>query len=246
MEEVELKIQAFKVTTVFDIEQTEGKELPEIATELKNDVEGYLNFFKALEKTSPVPIHFLPLSGGVHGYYNLEEKTVTIDESMSEEQTVKTCIHEISHAILHDRDTGLEKDNQPDRLTREVQAESVAYTVCSHFGIDTSEYSFGYIAGWSSGRELSELKASMNVIRNTAADLINSIEKNLHPELAEEQPEQNKETNAENPETHPEDTENPEQPEKDKSEKKQLEKKETADQKQDAVKKKTGKKHRHR
>ena len=185
-EPVEITVQAYKLTTVFDISQTEGKELPELVTTLKNNVDDFHNFYKALEKSSPVSIRFIPISGGTNGFYNLVDKTISIDESLSEEQTIKTCIHEITHAILHDRDSGLEKDKKPDKMTREVQAEAVAYTVCRHFGINSSDYSFGYIAGWSSGRELSELKESMDVIRKTSCDLIDKIERNLKRERVED------------------------------------------------------------
>ena len=178
-ERVQVTIPAYKVTTVFDIAQTEGKELPEIVTDLKEDVEDYGRFLDAIVETSPVPVEFVQMGGSIHGYFNLEDRRIAIREGMSQQQTLKTCIHETAHAILHDRDSGTEKDNMPDSHTKEVQAESVAYTVCQHFGIDTSDYSFGYVAGWSKGRELEELKASMNTIRKTAADIINSIQKNL-------------------------------------------------------------------
>lgn len=179
-ERVEITIPAYKVITVFDISQTEGRELPEIASDLKNDVDEYNSFMEALKEASPVPIEARPFNGGTHGYYHLEDKMIVIKEGMSQQQTLKTCIHEIAHAILHDKDTGKEKDNLPDRRTKEVEAESVAYTVCQHFGIDSSEYSFGYIAGWSGGKNLEELKSSMNTIRATASDIINSVEKSLY------------------------------------------------------------------
>lgn len=179
-ERVEVTIPAYKITTVFDISQTEGRELPEIASDLQDDVEGYSRFMEALKAASPVPIETRPIEGGSHGYYHIEDKLIVIKEGMSQQQTLKTCIHEIAHAILHDKDTGKEKDNLPDRRTKEVEAESVAYTVCQHFGIDSSEYSFGYVAGWSSGKNLEELKTSMNTIRATASDIINSVEKSLY------------------------------------------------------------------
>ena len=133
----------------------------------------------ALKSISPVPIEERPIDGSSHGYYHLEEKMIVIKTGMSQQQTLKTCIHEIAHALLHDKDTGKEKENLPDRRTKEVEAESVAYTVCQHFGIDSSDYSFGYVAGWSSGKELEELKTSMNTIRNTASEIINFVEKSL-------------------------------------------------------------------
>ena len=179
-EEKEITIPAYKVVSVFDVSQTEGKELPDIAVDaLTGDVEQYSDFFAALEKTSPVPIGFEKIEGGAHGYYHLEDKRIALDEGMSELQTLKTAIHEIVHAKLHDIDLNAPKDEQQprvDRRTREVEAESVAYTVCQHYGLDTSDYSFGYVAGWSSGRELAELKSSLETIRSAAADIINSID----------------------------------------------------------------------
>ena len=194
-EEKEVTIPAYKVVSVFDVSQTEGKELPDIAVdELTGDVDRYKDFFAALEKTSPVPIAFENIEGGSHGYYHLEDKRIAINEGMSELQTLKTAIHEIAHAKLHDIDLNAPKDEQPrvDRRTREVEAESVAYTVCQHYGLDTSDYSFGYVAGWSSGRELSELKSSLETIRSAAAEIINSIDENL----AELQKAQDKEQTA--------------------------------------------------
>lgn len=206
-EEKEITIPAFKVVSVFDVSQTEGKELPDIAVDtLTGDVERFKDVFAALEKTSPVPIGFEKIEGGAHGYYHLEEKRIAIDEGMSELQTLKTAIHEIAHAKLHDIDLNAPKEEQqdrPDRRTREVQAESVAYAVCQHYGLDTSDYSFGYVAGWSSGRELEELKSSLETIRSTAAEIINSIDKNIaeiqkaqdkEKEAAPEQTEQDKDT----------------------------------------------------
>ena len=204
MEEKEVTIPAYKVVSVFDVSQTEGKELPDIAVdELTGDVDRYKDFFIALEKTSPVPIGFEKITGGAHGYYHLEDKRIAIDEGMSELQTLKTAIHEIAHAKLHDIDLNVPKDEQQprvDRRTREVEAESVAYTVCQHYGLDTSDYSFGYVAGWSSGRELAELKGSLETIRSTAAEIINSIDEHIaqiqkeqdkeQAALAQEQPEQ--------------------------------------------------------
>ena len=182
-EEREIEIPVFRVVTVFDVSQTEGKEIPDIAVaELTGSVEQYQDFFAALEKTSPVPIAFESIEGGAHGYYHLEDKRIAIDEGMSELQTLKTAIHEIAHAKLHaiDKDApAIEQADRPDRRTREVQAESVAYAVCQHYGLDTSDYSFGYVAGWSSGRELSELKASLETIRKVANELITDIDGHL-------------------------------------------------------------------
>ena len=173
-EEKEIKIPAFRVVSVFDISQTEGKELPALTYELTGNVEQYKDFFAALEKTSPFAMGFEALSGGAKGRCNYEEKRIIINEGMDELQNIKTAIHEIAHATLHDTDK--DAPERPDRRTREVQAESVAYAVCQHYGLDTSDYSFGYIAGWSSGKELAELKGSLETIRSTAASLIDTID----------------------------------------------------------------------
>ena len=173
-EEKEIKIPAFRVVSVFDISQTEGKELPALTYELTGNVEQYRDFFAALEKTSPFAMGFEALSGGAKGRCNYEEKRILINEGMDELQNIKTAIHEIAHATLHDIDK--DASERPDRRTREVQAESVAYAVCQHYGLDTSDYSFGYIAGWSSGKELAELKGSLETIRSTAAKLIDTID----------------------------------------------------------------------
>ena len=178
-EEKEITVPAFKVVSVFDISQTEGKEFPDLSVKpLLADVEQYEDFFAALEKASPVPIAFEQISSGANGYFSLTDKRIAIKEGVSELQVVKTAIHEIAHAKLHDVDLNAppEQQNRVDRHTREVQAESVAYTVCQHFGLDTSDYSFGYVAGWSSGKEMTELKASLETIQATAKELINKIE----------------------------------------------------------------------
>ena len=193
-EEKEITIPAFKVVSVFDVSQTEGKEIPNLAVDmLTGDVERFKDVFAALEKTSPVPIGFEKIEGGAHGYYHLEEKRIAIDEGMSELQTLKTAIHEIAHAKLYDIDLNApvtEQTDRPDRRTREVQAESVAYAVCQHYGLDTSDYSFGYVAGWSSGRELDELKSSLETIRSAAAEIINSIDGYLKDLQQEQETEQ--------------------------------------------------------
>ena len=181
-------IPAYKVTTVFDVSQTEGEKIPEIATALKNEVNDFEKMFQVIEKVSPVPIVLNQMNSGANGYYDLEKKVIVIKRNMSEAQTLKTAIHEISHAKLHDKDSGIEA--KVDRKTKEVEAESIAYTVCNHLGLDTSNYSFGYIAGWSSGKELEELKKSMNVIQHTASELITDIDKKLFP-LEEVEKEEN-------------------------------------------------------
>ena len=179
----EIQVPAFKIVSVFDVSQTEGEPLPSIGVEeLTGSVERYGEFFKALEQTSPVPIGFEDIPGGSHGYYHLTEKQIAIQEGMSELQTLKTAIHEIAHSKLHAIDPeapAIEQADRPDSRTREVQAESVAYAVCQHYGLDTSDYSFGYVAGWSSGKDLKELKASLETIRATAHELITTIDGHL-------------------------------------------------------------------
>ena len=179
----ETQVPAFKIVSVFDVSQTEGEPLPSIGVdELAGNVEQYEDLFKALEQTSPVPMAFEDIPGGSHGYYHLTEKRIAIQENMSELQTLKTAIHEIAHAKLHAIDPEApvtEQADRPDSRTREVQAESVAYAVCQHYGLDTSDYSFGYVAGWSSGKDLKELRASLETIRATAHELITAIDGHL-------------------------------------------------------------------
>ena len=198
-EQKEIQVPAFKIVSVFDVSQTEGEPLPSLGVEeLAGDVERYQDFFKALEQTSPVPMAFEDIPGGSHGYYHLTEKRIAIQENMSELQTLKTAIHEIAHAKLHAIDPeapAAEQQNRPDSRTREVQAESVAYTVCQHYGLDTSDYSFGYVAGWSSGKDLKELKASLETIRATAHELITTIDGHL-AELQKQRQAQQEQTPA--------------------------------------------------
>ena len=198
-EEVEIKIPAFRVVPVFDVSQTDGKELPDIGVnELSGSVEDYEDFMQALTEVSPVPITYEDIEGEVKGYFHTTDHRIAIQEGMSQSQTVKTAIHEVAHAKLHDRERNQDIDAvlDKDRNTQEVEAESVAYTVCQHFGIDTSDYSFGYIAGWSSDRDMKELKSSLDTIRKTASELITGIEDRLaelQKDRAVEQ-EQNKES----------------------------------------------------
>ena len=196
-EEKEITVPAFKVITVFDISQTEGKEFPDLSVKpLLADVEQYEDFFAALEKASPVPIAFEQITNGANGYFSLTDKRIAIKEGVSELQAVKTAIHEIAHAKLHDVDLNAppEEQNRVDRHTREVEAESVAYTVCQHFGLDTSDYSFGYVAGWSSGKEMTELKASLETIQTTAKELITEIEGHFTELQQQRQAEQEQQT----------------------------------------------------
>ena len=171
--EKEVSFTTYRATTVFDISQTEGEDVPSYIDNLTGEVENYNDLLDKLKSVSPVPVEFEEITSGANGYYSLEEKRIAINKGMSEQQTIKTLIHEISHAILHDKEAGEEKD--ADKRTKEVQAESIAYTVCNSFGLDTSDYSFGYIAGWSKGKEAKELKASMEVIRKTAKQIIDNM-----------------------------------------------------------------------
>lgn len=196
-ETVEVLRPAFKVVSVFDVSQTDGKELPDIAVdELTGSVENYAAFFEALKQESPVPISFEDIPGGAKGYFSHVENRIAIQDGMSEIQTVKTAIHEIAHAKLHaiKPDEKVAPEERKDRHTKEVEAESVAYTVCQRYGIETSDYSFGYIAGWSSDKDTKELKGSLETIRSTAAEMIESIDAKLKVLLAEKSQEQTQET----------------------------------------------------
>lgn len=169
----EISWTSFRAVTVFDISQTDGEAIPTGCVEkLTGEVEHYTELLKKLEAVAPVPVAYENIEGGANGYYSQKEQRIVVQEGMSEAQTVKTLVHEISHAILHSKD-GEEKE--ANRSTREVQAESVAYTVCSMLGLDTSDYSFGYVAGWSTGKDIKELNASMEVIRKTAKDIAEKI-----------------------------------------------------------------------
>lgn len=179
-EEVEVTIPAFRAVSVFDVSQTDGKPIQELeAQELLSAVEGYEDFVQALINVAPVPIGFEDISGDSKGYFHTEENRIAVQENMSESQTLKTMVHEVVHFMLHNKEINREdlmEEPVKDRNTKEVEAESVAYTVCQHFGIDTSDYSFGYIAGWSSGKDMKELKSSLDTIRKTASELITGIE----------------------------------------------------------------------
>lgn len=179
-EEVEITIPAFRAVSVFDVAQTDGKPIPELAAkELLSDVEGYQDMIRAVEAISPVPIELEEIAGDSKGYYDREAKRIAVQENMSEGQTLKTMIHEVAHSKLHSKEVEQDEQMKKDRNTKEVEAESIAYTVCQHFGVDTSDYSFGYIAGWSSGRDTKELRASIDTIRRTASELITGIEEQL-------------------------------------------------------------------
>ena len=191
-EVVEVSRPAFKVVSVFDVSQTDGKELPDIAVdELSGSVENYAAFFDTLKELSPVPIAFENITDGAKGYFSPVENRIAIQEGMSEIQTIKTAIHEIAHAKLHAVTPGekVAPEDKKDRRTKEVEAESIAYTVCQRYGIETSDYSFGYIAGWSSDKETKELQGSLETIRKTAAEMITGIDEKLKERIVEKEQE---------------------------------------------------------
>ena len=178
-EVVEVKKPAFKLVSVFDVSQTEGKEIPSLGVdELLGDVEDYVHFFDALERSCPVPIGFEEIEGGAKGYYHQTECRIALNEGMSEVQNVKTLIHEMAHQKLHAVEN-IDKDLKLSRSAKEVEAESIAYVICQHYGIDTSEYSFAYLAGWSDGKDTPELKASLDRIRKASNEMINEIDSHI-------------------------------------------------------------------
>ena len=187
-EQVEVTVPHFKAVTVFDIAQTSGEPIQTLAPELLTAaVQDFDSFMQAIQKISPVPIRFDEIDGNANGYYHNADKEIVIKKGLSESQTLKTAIHETAHAKLHDREILESLGVKKDRLTKEVEAESVAYCVCSSFGLDTSDYSFPYIAGWSSSREMKEMKASMDVIRKTAGEMIDQLTEELEIILEEKQ-----------------------------------------------------------
>lgn len=174
---VQKVIPFFKVGYVYDISQTEGQPLPEIADILEGDLdEGLKSLKEAMLQASPVPVCFQPIDGETNGFYSPAAGEIVVDSTLSEKQSLKTLIHETAHALLHNPEAS---SSQPTRETKEVEAESVAYVVCQYFGLDTSDYSFGYIAGWSSGKGTPELKASLENIRNTSNEIISNVEQIL-------------------------------------------------------------------
>lgn len=187
-EQVEVTVPHFKAVTVFDIAQTSGEPIQTLAPELLTAaVQDFDSFMQAIQKISPVPIRFDEIDGNANGYYHNADKEIVIKKGLSESQTLKTAIHETAHAKLHDREIMESLGVEKDRLTKEVEAESVAYCVCSSFGLDTSDYSFPYIAGWSSSREMKEMKASMDVIRKTAGEMIDQLTEQMEIILEEKQ-----------------------------------------------------------
>ena len=185
---VEMIIPRFRVATVFDVSQTEGEPIAELEVpELTGSVQFYDTFMQALQNISPVSIRMMNVEGEAKGYYHQTEKYIAIKEDMSNVQTMKTGVHEVSHALLHDREVMDAEGVLKDQTTKEVEAESIAYIVCNHFGLDTSEYSFTYIASWCESRDMKALKASMDTIRKTSAEVIENIEAQMH-ELEMERP----------------------------------------------------------
>lgn len=177
IEVVERVIPRFRVTTVFDYAQTDGEPLPTLeVNELTARVKDYTLLKEAIEQVSPVPIRFGEIEGSAKGYYSHMDKEICVRADMGESQTIKTMIHEVAHAMLHDSDQMKQRGEEKDQLTKETEAESIAFTVCSALGIDTSDYSFPYVASWASGKELKELKDSMDTIRLTAADFLEKLE----------------------------------------------------------------------
>ena len=169
----------FRITHVFDISQTEGEELPSITIhELAGDVSDYNKLMRALKLNCPVPISYKDIEGSAKGYYNDADKEIVLRSGMSQSQTIKTLIHEMAHQRLHSKDA-IGKDAHVDQRTMEVEAESIAFTVCKRYGLDTDEYSFGYIAGWSSGKDTKELKTSLERIRSTADEIITAVDKSI-------------------------------------------------------------------
>lgn len=185
-EEVTVTIPRFRVSTVFDLSQTDGDPLPELGVEeLTASVENYEIFMEAIRSVAPVPIRFDEIQSGAKGYYDNANKEIVLQSGMPELQTMKTAVHETAHALLHDRDIMQARGIQKDQMTRECEAESCAFTVLSHFGLDTSDYSFPYIGGWSSSREMKEVKNSMDTIRKTASEIIDGIESSMREQLLE-------------------------------------------------------------
>jgi len=177
----------FKVVTTFDISQTDGPELPTVGVnELVGEVGDYRKLFNALTEMCPVPIYTEDIQNGAKGYYSDADRKIVIKSDMSQLQTIKTMIHEMAHEKLHSKEN-LDKNHPVDRRTKEVEAESIAYTICQHYGLDSSDYSFSYVAGWSSGKGVKELKASLERIRSAADEMITGIDKALEKQAEREQ-----------------------------------------------------------
>lgn len=186
MEEVETVIPRFKATTVFAYEQTEGEPLPLLeVSELSASVENFDIFMEAIKRISPVPIRFDEISGGAKGYYSNATKEIVLNQGMSESQTMKTAIHECAHAWLHDKEIMLANGVEKDRMTKEIEAESCAFCVCAAFNLDTSDYSFPYISGWSKEHDMKELKGSLDIIRKTSGELIDQLTNEMQAVMQE-------------------------------------------------------------
>ncbi len=188
IEEKEIRIPMFKVVSVFDVSQTSGKPLPQLAADLSGNVQQYEVFMEALRRASPVPMEIKPVARDTDGFFSIKAQSITIRAGMSEVQTVCAAVHEIAHAKLHDYEhmTELADDGETilvpgekSRNTEEVEAESISYAVCQYYGIETGENSFGYIATWSKGKELKELRASLETINKTASELITDIDRHF-------------------------------------------------------------------
>ncbi len=179
MEKVEVEVKAFKPVSTFDISQTEGEPVPTLGVEeIIGGVDGYETMVDAIKSSVNIPIEFEEIESGAKGYYHVEENRIAIQKDMSEAQTIKTMLHETSHAVLHSHEA-MKNTQEKSKAQKECEAESVAFIVCSHYGVDTSDYSFPYVAGWSSGKEVPELKASLDTIRRAASDLITKIDEHL-------------------------------------------------------------------
>ena len=179
-ETVEVTINAFKPVSTFDVSQTEGEPIPSPGVdELTGSVEGYETLLAAIKEVVPVPISFEQIDLGAKGFYHLEENRIVVQEGMSEAQTVKTLLHEASHQALHSKEAMDSAGEKKSKNQKETEAESVAYVVCQHYGIDTSDYSFPYVATWSADKEVPELKASLDTIRRTASELIVKIDEKV-------------------------------------------------------------------
>ena len=179
--EVERTFPNFKISYCFAYEDTSGKPLPSIVSILDKDVDNYDSVMDALRKISPAPIRFDSVGGGANGYYDLVNREIVVKDTLPQAQKIKTAVHEVAHSILHDKIDGL--DLEATKREMEVSAESVAFVVCSWLGLDTSEYSFGYVGGWSAGKELKELQQKMEKIRTTASMIISGIDGELRPQL---------------------------------------------------------------
>ncbi|NLC73647.1 MAG: JAB domain-containing protein [Clostridiales bacterium] len=198
-EHIEINMTAFKAVSTFDVSQTEGDPLPQLGeSELTGSVEGFSKLFEAIKEAGPVPVAFEDIKSGAKGYFHTGENRIAIQNGMSEVHNIKTLIHETAHAKLHNMNLQKARDDGgQSRNSKEIEAESVAFTVCQHYGIDTSDYSFAYIAGWSEGKEMSELKESLATIRQSSSELIAAIDekrKGMTMEETEEKPTEKKES----------------------------------------------------